>query len=53
MVKDKESRPERAKAFNFKASALSGRVGLTCETRRITPTGLYPGTPGVLETSDD
>ncbi len=48
-----KSRPERAKAFNFKASALSGRVGLTCETRRITPTGLYPGTPGVLETSDD
>ncbi len=35
------------------ASALSGRVGLTCETRRITPTGLYPGTPGVLETSDN
>ena len=35
------------------ASALSGRVGLTCETRRITPTGLFPGTPGVLETSDD
>ena len=35
------------------ASALSGRVGLTCETWGITPTGLYPGTPGVLETSDD
>ena len=35
------------------ASALSGRVGLTCETRGITPTGLYPGTPGVLETSDN
>ena len=35
------------------ASTLSGRVGLTCETRRITPTGLFPGTPGVLETSDD
>ena len=35
------------------ASALSGRVGLTCETRRIIPTGLFPGTPGVLETSDD
>ena len=43
----------RAEGPGLGASALSGRVGLTCETRRITPTGLYPGTPGVLETSDD
>ena len=27
-------------------------IGKPCETRRITPTGLFPGTPGVLETSD-
>ena len=26
MVKEKESRPERAKAFNIKAFALSGRL---------------------------
>jgi len=26
VVKEKESRPERAKAFNFKAFALSGRL---------------------------
>ena len=30
MVKEKESPPERAKAFNFKAFALSGRLFCIC-----------------------